>query len=116
MASASIPELKNVRIAAVHVRDGRNYAAFFRPHLRRQYHKRRIRCALQVFACRFLLKRRRKWPPPLSKFNGIVDLGVHFRIAWITENRSAPERARAKFHASLKPSQYFPLRKQFRRG
>src|SRR6266478_8818782 len=102
--------------AAVHVRDGRNYTAFFRPHLCRQYHKRRIRRALQVLARRFLLERRRKWPPPLPEFHRIVDLGVHLRIARISENRSASKRARAKFHAPLKPSQYFPLRKQFRCG
>src|SRR6266403_5390612 len=68
--------------ASVHVRDGRNYAAFFRAHLRRQNHEWRIRCALQVFARRFLLDGRRKRPPPLAEFHRIVD-------SW----RSFPDRA-----------------------
>src|SRR5258708_2115161 len=102
--------------AAVHMRDRWNYAAFFWTHLRRQYHKRRIRRALQVFACGFLLERRRKWPPPLPEFHRIVDLGVHFRIARIGKNRAASERARAKFHTPLKPAENFSQRKQVRRA
>src|SRR6266446_5754577 len=99
--------------AAIHVSNGRNYATFFRTHLRREYHKRRIRCTLQVFARRFLLHGWREWPPPLPEFHRIVDLGAHFRIARIGQNGAAPERARAKFHSSLKPSENSSLRKQF---
>src|SRR5260370_7535788 len=51
--------------AAVYVRDGRNYAAFFRAHLRRQNHKCRICCALHLSPPLFLLYRHAKLPPPL---------------------------------------------------
>jgi len=46
--------------------------------------------------------------PPLPEFHRIIDLGVHFRIARIGQNRSASKRPRAKFHASLKQPRIFP--------
>src|SRR5258708_39017814 len=90
----------------------RDFVAFSRRLRPLNYHNRGIGGALGLSPRRFLLKRRRKRTPPLPEFHRVVNLGVHFWMPRIGENRPAPECARAKFHAPLKPSQYFSLGKR----
>ena len=54
-----------------------------------------------------------KRAPPLAKFYGVIYFRVHFRIAGIGENRAAAERARAEFHAALKPAKNFSVGQHF---
>src|ERR1700745_3953397 len=88
---------------------GRNHAAFCWTNLRGENHEGRIIRGLQVVWRGFFFEGRSKGPPPFAELHGVVDLGIHLRVARIGDNGAAAKRARTELHAALKPTENFAL-------
>ncbi len=78
-----------------------------------QQHVGRGCTEIKIFVAIFSQDRRGKWPEPFAKLDLKIQLFLHFRMAWITENAPVAESPWTELHASLKPADNLPLFQQF---
>jgi len=85
-------------------------SVFFRPYLRRHNHDGESVALSRYSPGRLLLERRSKRPPPLANFTALLTLAFISGSARVREDRTAPQRARAKLHAPSETiREFFPV-------
>ena len=93
--------------APVHMRDGGEA----RPaHARGELHGGRFAVEVEPLGGVLREHARRERAEALAEFDALIHARLHRRIARVAEDAAAAERARAEFHAALKPAHDLALR------
>src|SRR5262249_22177441 len=90
--------------AAVDVRNAGDDATFFRADLRGKNHEWGVVSRFEIFGRGFFFERRGEGAPPFAELDGVIHLGIHFRIARISDDGTGAKSARTELHAALKPA------------
>ena len=82
-------------------------------HGSHQKHVRALACELELIAHLFFQHRRRKGAEAFAVFDLQIHHALHLLIAWITNDRAAPQRTGPELHGAVKPTDNLALIQQF---